>query len=370
MKKISIYTRSGVTSPSSYYRILQYSKNFQGSIQYRFVSPEWLYIKHNSVKGYASKYLWYSIYYATIYFRLCFFLLKDIFNKVDCIIISRALSPKICLFPLANIMRAALKKSNVIWDFDDDIFESKEISNTEKKILIESSNSIVVISNYLKQLLPREIHDRVILLPTTDGDMQEFNLDKLNCERQKKFEKTVELLWIATSYSMPHLEKIGQVLEESAKEVKLALNKELTLNVVCNKPFVFETEYLKINNIEWTRERAIEAICNAHIGIMPLINNRNSLGKGGFKIVQYMAAGLPAIASSIGFNNEIIIDGETGRLVDDEVNISNWTKAIMEMASDWEIVHKFSYNSLRAWKKNFSFQANLSTWKYNLIDKI
>ncbi|WP_196479868.1 glycosyltransferase [Clostridium tyrobutyricum] len=292
--------------------------------------------------------------------------MKDTFSKVDCIIISRAMSPKICLFPLAQFMRMALKRSNVIWDFDDEIFVSKEITNTEKRILIELSDSIVVISNYLKNLLPERVHNKVILLPTTDGDLQKFNLDILNNERKKKFDKTVELLWLATAYSMPHLEKIGNILEESAKKVKLELNKDLILNVVCNKPFLLKTKYLKINNIFWTRDVAIKSICNAHIGIMPLVNTKLSLGKGGFKIIQYMAAGLPAIASNIGFNNEVIIDGKTGRLVNDEIDMHSWSNAIMEVASDWRVFYTFSLNSLKAWEKNFSFKANLNEWK-NII---
>lgn len=364
MKKISIYTRSGKTSPSSYYRILQYSKKFQENVQYRFVSPEWLYVKHNTVRKDIDKYLWYFIFYVVIYFRLCFFLLQDIFSKADCIIISRAISPKICIFPLPQFMRIVLKKSNVIWDFDDDIFASKEITNTEKKILIELSDLIIVTSNYLRQLLPEKVQDRVILLPTTDGDLQNFNLDKLNYERQKKFKKTVELLWVATGYSMPHLEKISDVLEESARNVKLKLGKDLILNVVCNKPFTVKTKYLKINNISWNREIAIKSICSAHIGIMPLINSKTSLGKGGFKIVQYMAAGLPAIASNIGFNKEVIVNGETGLLVDDETDINSWVKAIIKMSSNWELLRKFSLNSLIIWKKKFSFTSNLNEWKY------
>jgi len=362
MKTISIYIRSGNVCPSSYYRILQYSKKFDGDIKNRIVIPEFLYKQHNNNHGKASKVFWYSLYYLAAYFRLLFFLISDIIHKPDCIIVLRAMSPKICLFPINKLIKAALKKTTVIWDFDDDIFEAKEITDNEKEALIDYSKTIIVTNSFLKNLLPPKVQSKVILMPTTDGDSYNLDLSIVNEERRKTYEQEIRLLWVATNYSMKHLLYISDALEKAAVIINKRFEKKLVLNVVCNIPLEMNADFLKINNIIWTREIAQSLVTSSHIGIMPLKSTKFSLGKGGFKIVQYMAGGLPAIASNVGFNKEIILNHVTGALVDDEDNIENWVEEIIKMADNWNELEKFSYNALSLWNDRFSYESNLSQW--------
>lgn len=42
---------------------------------------------------------------------------------------------------------------------------------------------------------------------------------------------------------------------------------------------------------------------------MPLTADKWSEGKCGFKLIQYMSLGIPAIASPVGVNTEIVDDG-------------------------------------------------------------
>ena len=55
-------------------------------------------------------------------------------------------------------------------------------------------------------------------------------------------------------------------------------------------------------------------MCRGDVGIAPTPTDRWTLGKCGFKIVQYMAAGLPVIASPVGANAELVVPGGTGLL--------------------------------------------------------
>ena len=62
----------------------------------------------------------------------------------------------------------------------------------------------------------------------------------------------------------------------------------------------------------WSESSEISDILNFDVGIMPLPDNSFNRGKGGMKIMQYMACGIPTIASPIGFNCEIVKHGLNG----------------------------------------------------------
>lgn len=66
---------------------------------------------------------------------------------------------------------------------------------------------------------------------------------------------------------------------------------------------------------EWSEESEADDVAAFDIGIMPLSNSVWDQCKSGFKLLQTMASGRLAIGSAVGFNRELITDGENGLLV-------------------------------------------------------
>ena len=71
---------------------------------------------------------------------------------------------------------------------------------------------------------------------------------------------------------------------------------------------------LRVRRTEWTLAGEYRHFERFDIGIMPLPDNRRSLGKASYKALQYMAAAIPPVASPVGTNAECIEAGSTGFL--------------------------------------------------------
>lgn len=368
-KDISIYVRNKNITPSSYYRIIQYTGYFEGNIVIREIAPTFIYKKQLNLNknNLILKFLIALIYYFTMVIRSTFFLLCDYIINPKCIIVSKTFCPRYTPLFMNILIKKVATNTNLYWDFDDNIFESKEISISQAKILEEYSKKIVVTNEFLKSKIREKYQNKVVLLCTTDGDLQGFDFNGMLNSRIAEFKKEVKLIWVATSGNIIHLEKIIKTLDETAKVVKEKTNKQLVLTVVCNNRFEYNSNYIQIRNIVWSREVAKEEIYSSHIGIMPLILNEYSLGKGAFKLVQYISTGLPVIASKVGFNEEVV-SCDSGVLVDDSVYNDDWTYAILNIIESEKKWMSYSINAYKRWKQKYSFEYNLNFWKDELYD--
>ena len=88
---------------------------------------------------------------------------------------------------------------------------------------------------------------------------------------------------------------------------------------------------------------------------MPLTDDEWSRGKSGTKLLQYMAAGVPAIVSPVGVNTEIIKDGINGFLAD---NNENWIKKIITLIENKQLNSDMVKRARNDVEKFYSIQAN------------
>lgn len=114
--------------------------------------------------------------------------------------------------------------------------------------------------------------------------------------------------WIGTSANFVYLRQIEMALARFLDEVPGA-----HLRIISNA----SPEFLHINPtrwtfIPWTEEREISDIQSMDIGIMPLTDSDWARGKCSFKMLQYMACGLPVIVSPVGMNADVLRQGEIG----------------------------------------------------------
>lgn len=81
----------------------------------------------------------------------------------------------------------------------------------------------------------------------------------------------------------------------------------------------------------WSEEAELGLLHQMDIGIMPLQDTVWSRGKCAFKLIQYMACGLPVVASPVGANNTVVDAGVNGFLAGD---LETWKEALVKLIRD------------------------------------
>jgi glycosyltransferase involved in cell wall biosynthesis len=84
----------------------------------------------------------------------------------------------------------------------------------------------------------------------------------------------------------------------------------LRMRVICSR--FPDWPEVNIERIAWSSATEAASLAAAHIGVMPLTDDEWARGKCAFKLLQYMAAALPCVASPVGANTEAVIDGVNG----------------------------------------------------------
>lgn len=327
---VSAYVRNAIEGPACYYRFGQYAEELRAegiNVKINNAYSRRQYRNNFDISNKYLKKVYQGLLFLVILFNRTKQLNHDLKYHPAHIVIQRELFPKY----LPRFLFSKLNRlDNIIWDFDDDIRARNECSLKEFELLKEKAKSIIVTNAFLNKL----VGGKALLLPTTDGFARDLDIDGLIEERKKTFKKEFRTVWVGSFSSLPNLDLIE-------KEIP-------NLRVVCNLPYSG-----KCVNIPWSRQKAEEELINAHLGIMPLKDEAYNYGKGAFKLIQYMSVGIPVIASSIGFNKEVV-KPEFGFF--DDFNVS-------KLSSDIKLWEQMSRASYKEYKEKYSYERNLEIWK-------
>lgn len=105
--------------------------------------------------------------------------------------------------------------------------------------------------------------------------------------------------------------------------------------------------------LPWSEETEISLIQSMDIGIMPLDDSPWARGKCGYKLIQYMACGLPVVASPVGVNSEIVEHGVNGFLAETE---ADWVTAIETLLSDADLRRRMGAQGRKKVEREYSLQ--------------
>jgi len=160
------------------------------------------------------------------------------------------------------------------------------------------------------------------------------------------------LVWIGSNSTLNYLEQFLPALEQAARNVP-----GLRLLTIGDK--TVSSAILPIEHEKWSEASEAAALCRGDIGIAPTPRDQWTLGKCGFKILQYMAAGLAVIASPVGANEQIVEDGVSGLL---PAEPGEWPGAIARLARDVELRARMGRAAREVVETRYSLSRAADEW--------
>jgi glycosyltransferase involved in cell wall biosynthesis len=210
------------------------------------------------------------------------------------------------LFPYlpGPVERLAFRSGKpVIFDYDDAIFhmyDSMPFLRDKLGSLLAGSDAIVAGNHYLAEYA-RRWSPSVHVIPTVVDTGQ-----YVPTAAQRNGPPVIG--WIGSPSTWAYVRPILPVLKRlcaSGHAKFLAVGGGI------------DAEFDKFPGMEcrdWAEDREISDVQSMDIGIMPLPDEPWARGKCGYKLIQYMACGLPVVASPIGVNSSIVRNDESGLL--------------------------------------------------------
>lgn len=110
---------------------------------------------------------------------------------------------------------------------------------------------------------------------------------------------------------------------------------------------------LPMASVPWAENTEVASIAALDVGIMPLLDGSFERGKCGYKLIQYMACGLPVVASPVGVNRQIVEHGVNGFLAETP---EQWEQALRTLLADADLRQRMGQAGRKKVEKEYSLQ--------------
>lgn len=234
--------------------------------------------------------------------------------------------PSVLVLPL---LRCAARR--IVYDVDDAVMYRDQLAlghqhsrsrRARFAATVKAADHVVAGNRYL-QAEARKYTDQVTVIPTV-LDMSKYTAR--TWEASKGPLAPLVMGWIGDTGSVAYLERHRDLFEAIGKAVP-----DLVFRILSSR--FPRYEHLKVEPVVWRPGIEAETLRSFDLGVMPMPDDPWSRGKCALKLLQYMASGVPAVASPVGMNADVLRDGENGfaRRASD---VAGWVEAVARLASD------------------------------------
>ena len=254
--------------------------------------------------------------------------------------------------PVIETLLRAFGGRPMVYDFDDAIFLSNtseanrftaSLKYPRKVPSILSKSDLVIAGNQFLADYARRYNPAVTVIPTCiDTDVFHGRV------APRPAAQPPVVGWIGTPTTAPYVKTIAGALAAVAAARRYVFR-------VSGAGRPLELEGVTVVNEPWTLEREVELFATCDVGVYPLTNDEWALGKCGFKAIQFMACGVPVVASPVGVNADIIVDGVNGYLAATE---REWIEKIGRLLAEPDLRARLGTAARRTIESRYALAAN------------
>lgn len=242
-----------------------------------------------------------------------------------------------------------------IVDYDDAIFHNYDLSDNSiirrflaKKIdTVMAKSSCVIAGNaYLAERAQAAGAKCVEWIPTVVDQSRYVPMPKTQ-DSQKV------IGWIGSPSTQKYILDIKEALHSVCERHSARL-----LLIGATEDITDKLSGIQIDIMPWSENSEAQLIQQMDIGIMPLHDGPWEKGKCGYKLIQYMACGVPVVANPVGVNSDIINDSNCGYLAD---SIEQWTDSLSVLLSSQKQRVMLGNAGRKAVEEIYSLQVQAAT---------
>jgi glycosyltransferase involved in cell wall biosynthesis len=235
-------------------------------------------------------------------------------------------------FPSVFERLAGRSGKPIVYDFDDAFFHQyddnprglvRTFLSGKLEPLLRAANICCCGNAYLQDYAAR-LCPRTTILPTV------VDTEIYRPLPEPAQSVTPIIGWIGSPSTWPGVRPVLPVLREFAR------SGAARIRVVGAGRSAEEDRFPGLEIVDWSESTEVEEVRHMDVGIMPLLDLPFQRGKSGYKLVQYMACGLPVVATPVGVNREIVKDGVTGYLA---TSADEWRDALRKLLQDPQLRH-------------------------------
>ncbi len=232
------------------------------------------------------------------------------------------------LFPWvpALVERALLFRRPYVADYDDATFHMydnhrngvlRTLYRDKIDLVMRRAAAVTAGNEYLAERARRAGCRTVEVIPTVVSA-------RISSHLQSKPQRDGTVIgWIGSPATQHFLDPLVTTLENVVRETGGSF---ITVGARYATP-LFKGHHV----FAWSEHDERHVLAQLDIGIMPLTDAPFERGKCGYKLVQYMSVGIPVVASPIGVNRSIVMDGVTGFLA---TTPEEWRRALIALCSN------------------------------------
>ena len=235
-------------------------------------------------------------------------------------------------------------------DYDDAVFHNYDMAANVvvrkvlgKKIdtVMRNAACVVVGNEYLAERARKVGARRIEIIPTV------VDHTRYQCATKGSAARPV-IGWIGTPATQAYVVGIRDALRTVCESTGARL---LLVGATAN--VTEQIPGMLVDVMPWSEAAEADLIRQMHVGIMPLQDGPWDRGKCGYKLIQYMASGVPVVASPVGVNVDIVNQGRCGRLAE---STQDWAEALTELLSSEPLRQSFGSAGRKAVEQRYSLQ--------------